>query len=239
MKVFSPLDIEHVKIAASRLRKDLPNRKHTELLHIAAHAFYGVANFHELQRRVVSQLPTPERFQRKIPTLHDAVSESASSVSQLNAWVGSDYDAGGRLLILLESTWGGGTQKEDVLSWAAGGLDATFSRMYRVLAAPGEGRLDFFNRFACMNLVPDSLGPTTESKVTTAQLRQGASTLLERLELLKPRAIWVASKKAGPFAVPIVEQYGAHLVYTAHPLYPVNISDEEMRRAFNELRSQA
>ena len=150
MKVFSPLDIEHVKIAASRLRKDLPNRKHTELLHIAAHAFYGVANFHELQRRVVSQLPTPERFQRKIPTLHDAVSESASSVSQLNAWVGSDYDAGGRLLILLESTWGGGTQKEDVLSWAAGGLDATFSRMYRVLAAPGEGRLDFFNRFACM-----------------------------------------------------------------------------------------
>lgn len=111
--------------------------------------------------------------------------------------------------------------------------------MHRVLADSGESRLEFFQRFACMNLVADSLGPTNATKVSQAQLRQGAATLLERLEQLSPSAVWVASKRAAPFAVPIVIRYGAHVVRTAHPLYPVNISDDEMRRAFEELRLTA
>jgi hypothetical protein len=88
-----------------------------------------------------------------------------------------------------------------------------------------------------MNLVPDSLGATNETKVTTAQLRSGASTLLERLNWLTPKAVWIASKKAAPFGEPVVRKYGAHVICTAHPLFPVNIGDTELRQAFNELLS--
>ncbi len=144
----------------------------------------------------------------------------------VNAWMGQRYAACGRVLLLLESTYGepSATQHGDVLAWAEGGMDRTFSRLHRACAEPEESRLDFFNRFACMNMVPEPLGKSNAIKVNDRQLRAGAATLAKRLKVLRPRAVWVATKRAAPFAVPVIESFGALAIVTAHPLYHVNIT---------------
>ena len=83
-----------------------------------------------------------------------------------------------------------------------------------------------------MNLVPEPIGESNEKKVTVAQLRAGAATLTERLEELRPRVVWVASKAAAKFAKPVVESFGARAIFTNHPSRSKNITDEALRAAF-------
>ena len=138
---------------------------------------------------------------------------------ELNAWIGARYAECGRILILLESTYGepGARQDSDVVAWGAGGVDRTFEAIHRSCATKSDARLDFFNSLACINLVPDAIGPTNDRKVTDAQLRTGAATLLERLRELRPRVVWIASARARKYAVPVVEAFGARIVVSNHP----------------------
>lgn len=124
----------------------------------------------------------------------------------LNAWIGAHYVKQGRILILLESTYGeaDATQRGDVLAWVNGGTDRTFEALYRSGATPGESRLQLFDRFACMNLVPEPLGATNDSKVTDAQLRAAVATLSARLDRLNPAVAWIASKRILPFVKPLL-----------------------------------
>src|SRR5262249_14813222 len=139
---------------------------------------------------------------------------SIGAESMLNAWIGARYAECGRAVLLLQSTWGAvvSPQREDVRWFIEGGRDATFGRLHRTCAGRGESRLDFFNRFACMNLYEPPVGPANESKVTDEQLRAGAATLFARLTKLRPRTVWIASKRAAPFAVAVIKEYGARLV---------------------------
>jgi hypothetical protein len=152
----------------------------------------------------------------------------------MKAWVGTRYPECGRVLILLESTYGApdATQHGDVEDWIATGNDATFSRLHRVLAEAGESRRAFFDRFACMNVVDEPIGATNASKVTPAQLRAGAATLPQRLHRLAPRTVWLATKRARDYAAPHIT---ARLIATSHPLYPANISDARLREAWAEV----
>jgi len=125
----------------------------------------------------------------------------------------------GRVLILLESTHGapGAQQQDDVLYWVRGGSDPTFQRIYGACAIQGESRLEFFDQFACMNLVPEAIGPTNTTKVKAVQLKEGARTLPERLQTLCPRVVWIASKAVQKYASQIVETQGAVVVLSDHP----------------------
>lgn len=137
----------------------------------------------------------------------------------LNAWIGARYEECGRVLILLESTHGapGAQQRDDVLYWANGGSDPTFQKLYDACAVEGESRLEYFNRFACMNLVPEAIGPTNATKVRAMQLKEGARTLPERLRTLSPRVVWIASKAAQKYASQIAEAQGVVVVLSDHP----------------------
>ena len=120
----------------------------------------------------------------KSPSKQQAVSRPG-----LNAWVGARYDECGRVLIVCESTYGmvgdDGMQMLDqdyVPAWCihhaeSRWRDRTFNALYKACAAGGEGRLDFFNRVAFLNLWPHNLGATTDTKVKQSQLREGATTL--------------------------------------------------------------
>jgi hypothetical protein len=135
------------------------------------------------------------------------------------------------------------TQRSDVLTWIAGGTDATFSRLWRVLGYSGttqqrESRFELFSRFACMNLVEQPLGPTNRIKANDEQLREAAGTLFARLATLQPRTVWIASKRAVPFAVPVVREFGARIVRTPHPLYAVNVADDELRSAWAQTQEE-
>lgn len=137
----------------------------------------------------------------------------------INAWIGARYAQYGRVLILLESTYGepGARQHDDVLAWARGGVDRTFEAIYRSCANDGDDRLEFFNLLACINLVPDAIGPTNDHKVTEALLRSGAATLQERLRELQPRVVWVASARVQPYALPVIKALGMRSVLSNHP----------------------
>jgi hypothetical protein len=145
--------------------------------------------------------------------------KSRLEIMEINAWVGARYEEGGRVLVLLESTYGqaGVQQRDDVLAWAKGGQDRTFEALYRACAADGESRLAFFDLVACMNLVPDAIGSTNDHKVTDALLRAGAASLDARLQLLKPSVVWIASVRSQPHALSIVQRFGARAVWSIHP----------------------
>lgn len=48
-KEVSPLTLNDIKVAAKRLKKYLPEKKHAELLDIASHQILGLSSYHEAQ----------------------------------------------------------------------------------------------------------------------------------------------------------------------------------------------
>jgi hypothetical protein len=152
---------------------------------------------------------------RIIPVAYDDMNEC-----ELNAWIGSRYEECGRVLILLESTYGNphATQRGDVLAWASGSKDPTFQKIWKANAQTDESRLDLFNRLACMNLWPEPIGANNQVKVSEAQLRLGARTLVARLDLITPEVIWIASKRAADSAKSVLQDYPAkRIIETRHP----------------------
>jgi hypothetical protein len=126
----------------------------------------------------------------------------------------------------------GALQRDDVLAWAAGGVDATFTRLHRAVVPHRGSLVSIFSTGSCMNLVPEPLGPTNAVKVTTAQLRAGAARLPKRLGALMPRVIWIASKQAALLAAPVIERLGMSYFVTAHPVDRRNVTDDELRAAW-------
>jgi hypothetical protein len=104
-----------------------------------------------------------------------------------------------------------------------GWRDRTLDALYRTSPHAQDSRRAVFERIAFMNLVPENLGATNDVKVTDAQLRAGAATLSDRLHHIRPRVIWLASKRIQRFALPIALAYGAIVVRSKHPSRASNI----------------
>lgn len=56
-KSITPAQIEQVKVAAKRLKKSCPDLPHAKLLDISAYQFFGVASYHEAQKRADFDVP--------------------------------------------------------------------------------------------------------------------------------------------------------------------------------------
>lgn len=163
-----------------------------------------------------------------------AIPKASAKTPTVNAWIGARYAECGRMLLVMESAYGEARQHDDVEWWINGGSDATFSRLHSVLALPGESRRGLFDRLACMNVIEHSVGPDSSHKARPRDFRIGAATLRARLEILRPRGVWLASKASAPYATPVLQQFGAPFVITAHPVDRRNIGDEELREAFRK-----
>ena len=149
----------------------------------------------------------------------------------MNIWRGANYAANGRVLLMLESTYGmvdaNGVQMQDdeyfrhwnVRHREPAWWDPTFNNLYAACAQPGESRLDWLNKIAFFNLWPYNIGATNSVKVTDAQLRQGAATLPERLAAVAPRVVWIASMRVQrvPGVLAAIRAAGAHPVLSVHP----------------------
>lgn len=148
--------------------------------------------------------------------------------ASLNAWRGPRYEECGRVLIMCESTYGmigpDGVQMTDqdyVPHWCARpfnySYDPTFAKLCKGSWDTPESRPAWWSRVAFCNLWPHDLGSTNADKVSDAQLRAGAATLPDRLKLLDPLVVWVASVRSQPYALPAIRAYGARVVISDHP----------------------
>jgi hypothetical protein len=143
----------------------------------------------------------------------------------MNAWIGSEYQQQGRILILGESWYGDDEPLTGYIQrWARGEQqDTLFACLYNSLSGrrqeqstPAQ-RLAWWQTIAFCNFIPGSLGATNDQRPTPAQFRAArvpfASTLVE----LAPKGVWIVGIGQAEHSQSVVKDFGAIFEVVRHP----------------------
>lgn len=143
----------------------------------------------------------------------------------MNAWIGSNYQSGSRILILGESWYSDEVPLTDYISrWARGDQqDTLFACLYNALSgrrrekSTPTQRRDWWESIAFCNFVPGSLGPTNAQRPTSAQFKAARDPFADTLRRLAPSGVWLVGLGHAKYSRPVVEAFGATLQVVRHP----------------------
>ena len=185
-------------------------------------------------------------------TLHDELNVARKSLGIQplletdDIWIGSKFLAATNgVLILGESTYGDGPPfSEYVPKWCRGEqCDKTFTRVFNACSGAEPThvthteREEFWATVAFDNFVQESVGPTRVHRPSQDHYRSAATTLLARLQRLKPRGVLVLGNCQAEFSEAPLRDSGIPYVICRHPTaYGVRTS--ELKAAWNELQSK-